>query len=90
MYKNFLVFIIILMLYGCCDYSQTAIINNNSTEKININTSTEDELMSLSGIKEVKARSIIENRPYKSIYELPKKTKVGDKVFYNIKKELKI
>lgn len=62
----------------------------NKTNLVNINTATIDELMTLSGIGESKAKAILlyreENGYFKSIEELKNVSGIGD-VLYNAIKE---
>lgn len=46
------------------------VINSASSQKVNINTATKNQLMELSGIGEVTAQKIIDNRPYSSLVSL--------------------
>ncbi len=59
------------------------------SDKINLNTATEEELKSLDGIGEVLARRIIEKREevkgFNSIEELLSVEGIGDKIFDKIK-----
>lgn len=57
--------------------------NKPNTDKININDCSCEALDSLDGIGEFKANKIIENRPYKDIYEIRKF--IGETTFNNIK-----
>lgn len=57
--------------------------NKPNIDKININDCSYEALDSLDGIGEVKANKIIENRPYKDIYEIRKF--IGETTFNNIK-----
>lgn len=57
--------------------------NKPNIDKININDCSCEALDSLDGIGEVKANKIIENRPYKDIYEIRKF--IGETTFNNIK-----
>lgn len=65
-----------------------------ATEKININTATLEELMSLKGIGDAKAEAIIEYReahgPFKCIDDLKNVKGIGDKIFDSIKSEITI
>lgn len=53
--------------------------------QININTASEAELDSLTGVGKATAEKIISNRPYASIEELTQKKVLGAKVFEDIK-----
>ena len=60
--------------------------------KININTATIEELMSLNGIGEKKAESIVEHREkfgsFSTIEDLKGVKGVGDKIFNKIKDQI--
>ena len=65
----------------------TEVINENN-KKININTASINELTSLNGIGESKAKLIIEYRsknPFKSIEEIKNVSGIGDKAYEKIK-----
>lgn len=66
--------------------STTTIINEN--KKVNINTCNIEELMTLNGLGESKAKNIIEyrtnNGPFQTIEELLKVNGIGKKTFENI------
>lgn len=55
---------------------------------ISINSSTKESLMELSGIGEVRATKIIENRPYNSIEELLTKEVISQSIFDEIKEKM--
>ncbi len=60
----------------------------NQNKKISINTATKDELMTLSGIGEAKALSIIayrEKTPFKDISEIMNVSGIGESVYEKIK-----
>ncbi len=61
----------------------------NRTGKVNINTASKDELMTLSGIGEVKAQAIIDyrtkNGPFRDIHDIVNVSGIGEKTFENIK-----
>ncbi len=65
-----------------------------ATEKININTATLEQLMSLKGIGDAKAEAIIEYReahgPFECIDDLKNVKGIGDKIFDSIKSEITI
>ncbi len=57
---------------------------------ININTATVAELETLSGIGEVRAAKIIQNRPYASIEELVSKKVLGEAILEKIKEQITV
>lgn len=63
--------------------------NNTPTGKISINNATIEELMTLPGVGEAKAKSIIEyrnsNGPFTSIEDITKVSGIGDNLFAQIK-----
>lgn len=71
-------------------------VNQNITElpkasgKVNINTASLTELDSLEGIGEVRARLIMDNRPYGKIEELMSKAKIPETVYEKIKDKITI
>jgi len=67
------------------DISEQAI-----TEGISINQSTLTQLQTLSGIGEVKARTIIENRPYTNLEELLSKEILSESLFNNLRNQLSL
>lgn len=81
---------------NCPDVSNSACITNNPSEKnnttqtskVNINTSSIEELMKLSGIGEAKAKAIIEYRkknPFKNISDIKNVSGIGDSAYEKIK-----
>lgn len=56
-----------------------------ATEKLDINTATEQQLRDFPGIGEVRARAIIKGRPYKTKDELAKKKIIPQAVYDKIK-----
>ncbi len=58
--------------------------------KININTASASELDTLWGIGEVRAKDIIDNRPYSSIGELLTEKVIPSNVFEKIKDEISV
>lgn len=73
-----------------------ACIKDTPTEskKININTATKEELMTLPGIGEAKAKDIIsyreKNGGFKSIEDIKKVTGIGDNVFSQIQETITV
>ena len=59
--------------------------HKNLFEKINVNTATFEKLLSLPGIGEVKARNIIENRPYRKLEDLLRVPGIGKKTLERIR-----
>ena len=67
---------------------------SNNNNLININTATKEELMTLSGIGETRAESIIkyreENGNFKTIEELKSVSGIGESLFEEIKDNIKV
>lgn len=63
-------------------------VEGNSSGLININSASESELDSLSGVGPVTSRKIIAGRPYASINELVEKKIVGQATFDKIKDKI--
>lgn len=61
-----------------------------ATAMININTASEEELDTLSGVGEVTAGKIIEGRPYGSVEELLDKKVVGQATFEKIRDQVTV
>ncbi len=84
----------------CEDVNSACIENNTNKEtsqtngKININTATQEELTSLSGIGEAKAKSIIkyreENGNFKSIEDIMKVSGISENLFAKIKENITV
>lgn len=58
--------------------------------KINVNSASASELDTLWGIGEVRAKAIIDNRPYQSIEELKTKKIIPSNVYERIKDEIAV
>ena len=58
-----------------------------ATEKVEINSATIEELKTLTGIGDVKAQTIIDNRPFSSIDDLLKVNGIGEKTLEKIKEQ---
>ena len=74
-----------------CINSETS--SNKPQGKININTATKEELMTLTGIGESKANNIIKYRNehrFKSIEELKEITGIGESIFAKIKENITV
>lgn len=89
MKKKTITFLLALALISVVVASQVV-----ATEKLNINTATLEELMSLKGIGDAKAEAIIEYReahgPFKCIEDLKNVKGIGDQLFDSIKSEITI
>lgn len=70
--------------------SKGSTLGEQMTGKININTASVGELDSLAGIGEVRARAIVESRPYGNIEELLSKAKIPQSVYEKIKDSISI
>lgn len=60
------------------------------TGKININTASSSQLETLPGVGVVRAKQIIEGRPYKSIEEIQKVSGIGPKTFEKLKDKIRV
>ena len=70
------------------DGSEVSIVSSGGG--VNINSSSKDTLMGLTGIGEVRAEKIIDNRPYTSLNELLNKKIIPSNVFEDIKDEISL
>lgn len=74
-----------------CEIINDACINNtdNTTNLININTATKEELKQIDGVGDTKAEAIIkyrnDNGPFKDIEEIKKVSGIGETLFEQIK-----
>lgn len=75
--------IIVLLIISIC-LSFFLFLHNKDTPKININTASVGALESLPGIGEVLAVRIIQDRPFKDIYELDRVKGIGPKTIEKI------
>lgn len=79
---------------SACIENNTNKENNQTSEKININTATQEELTSLTGIGESKAKSIIkyreENGNFKSIEDIMKVSGISENLFAKIKENITV
>ena len=79
---------------SACIENNTNKEKNQTSEKININTATQEELTSLSGIGESKAKSIIkyreENGNFKSIEDIMKVSGISENLFAKIKENITV
>ena len=67
--------------------------NISNSSKININTATLNQLMTLTGIGESKAKNIIsyrENNPFKSIEDILNVDGIGESIYVNIKESITV
>lgn len=58
--------------------------------KININTASQSELDELEGIGEVRAKTILNNRPYSKTDDLVSKAKIPESVYEKIKDKISV
>ena len=70
------------------DTSKSPTTQATATEKLDLNTATEQQLSGLSGIGEVRAKAIIKNRPYKTKDELVKNKIIPQAVYDKIKESI--
>ena len=67
---------------------------SSSIQKVNINTATKEELMSLDGVGEATAEKIIayrqEHGPFSSIEEIKEVSGIGDKKYEAIKESITV
>jgi competence protein ComEA len=68
--------------------SSSAASSAKSSSKIDINSATKDELMTLSGIGDATAQKIVDNRPYRAKNELVTKKIVPKSTYEKIKDQI--
>jgi competence protein ComEA len=61
-----------------------------SQARVNINTASLSELDGLEGIGEVRAKTILDNRPYSKIDDLVSKAKIPESVYEKIKNQISV
>lgn len=59
-------------------------------EKISLNNASSSELETLSGIGKVRSQAIISHRPYRSLIDLVNKKIISEKLFNQLKEEIKL
>lgn len=68
--------------------------NSNSSDKVNINSATKEQLMSLNGIGEAKANEIIsyrnQNGDFQSIEEIKNVPGIGENIYAQIKESITV
>ena len=74
--------------------SVTASAGIDSTGRVNLNTASIDDLMTLKGIGEAKARAIVddrtENGPFSSVEDLTRVSGIGQKTLDNIRDQITV
>lgn len=69
---------------------QSATIEDQSEDKININTASQSQLESLPGVGPVIAERIIQHRPYSSIFDIQRVPGIGKKRYEQIAERITI
>lgn len=76
------------------DFKESTAFSQTNTQKVNINTASREELMTLSGIGQSKADSIIAyrqaNGPFENIEEIKQIEGIKDGIFFKIKDNITI
>ncbi len=70
------------------DAAKPASVQATTTEKLDINTATEQQLTTLSGVGEARAKDIIKGRPYKAKDDLVKNKIIPQSVYDKIKEKI--
>lgn len=73
--------------------TESTIIYNEETDKLDLNTATKEELDTLEGIGPILAERIIEfrnNKPFKTIYDIKKVSGIGEKKFKDIEDKITV
>ena len=82
------------LVNDACIKTEVEVQKEEKTGKVSINTATKEELMTLPGIGEAKAKEIInyrdKNGPFKTIEDLKKVTGIGDNIFAQIKENITV
>ncbi|OOM72934.1 helix-hairpin-helix domain-containing protein [Clostridium sp. BL-8] len=77
---------------GTQNVNQSSNNNENNSKKVNINNATLEELKTIKGVGDAKAKSIIEYREqnggFKTIDDIKKVTGIGEKMFETIKEQI--
>ena len=80
------------LINDACIKTEEEVKKEEKTGKISINNATKEELMTLPGIGESKAKEIInyreKNGPFKTVEDLKKVTGIGDNIFAQIKENI--
>jgi competence ComEA-like helix-hairpin-helix protein len=77
-----------VLIAACIFFTLALTINNNFSNKININTCSIEALESLDGIGPILAQRIIEGRPYTDIWELDAVKGIGPKTIEKIRERV--
>ena len=80
-------------LFSAIVFSALAILSVNisvaaDAEKLDVNTATEQQLTTLSGVGEARAKDIIKGRPYKAKDDLVKNKIIPQNVYDKIKEKI--
>ncbi len=80
-------------LFSAIVFSALAVLSVNvsfaaDAEKLDVNTATEQQLTTLSGVGEARAKDIIKGRPYKAKDDLVKNKIIPQSVYDKIKEKI--